>query len=86
MRSSSAPVNAPRRCPNSSDSIRVGESAERFTAWKHVEKSSSKQWRSASKGTKRERPIARATSSLPVPVSPVMSVGTSPMRPISARR
>jgi hypothetical protein len=29
--SDTAPVNAPRRWPNSSDSIRVGDSADRFS-------------------------------------------------------
>jgi hypothetical protein len=62
-RSSRAPENAPRFAPNSSLSISVRGSAPQFTATKAPRRPDSS-W------------IARAVSSLPVPVSPRISTGT----------
>ncbi len=60
-----APVNAPFSWPKSSLSMSVGGSAARFTAMNGP-------------STRREkRCTARATSSLPVPVSPVIKTGVS---------
>ncbi len=56
-----APVNAPRTCPNSSEASNPGVSVAQFSAWKG----------SPARGLSSCR--ARATSSLPVPVSPRMS-------------
>ena len=56
-----APVNAPRAWPNSSDSSKVSGIAPEFTATKRWS------WRGLM------RWIARATASLPVPLSPVSS-------------
>ena len=56
-----APVNAPRTWPNSSDSISVSGSAAQLTRTSGISRCALQSW------------IARATSSLPVPVSPVMS-------------
>ncbi len=80
VRSSTAPVNEPLRWPKSSDSTSVGDSADRLRAMKEERKSSTNAWRRGSKGMKRDMPMARATSSLPVPEGPVMSVVKSPMR------
>src|SRR5437762_2356608 len=41
-RSWRAPVKAPRRWPNSSDSMRVGERAERWSGWKRSPKCTAK--------------------------------------------
>ena len=65
LRSTVAPVNAPRWWPKSSPSIRPGLSAARQTG------------KNARRLRVLWRWIARATSSLPVPLSPVMSTGTS---------
>ena len=56
-----APVKAPRTWPNSSDSSSVSGMAAQFTLMSGMRRSALRSW------------IARATSSLPVPVSPVMS-------------
>ena len=50
-RSCTAPVNAPRRWPKSSDSMSVGASAERFKGWKTAAKSSAKRPLAGSYGT-----------------------------------
>ena len=57
----SAPVNAPRTWPNSSDSSRFSGIAAQFTFTSGISRCALWKW------------IARATISLPVPVSPVMS-------------
>ena len=57
----SAPVNAPRTWPNSSDSSRFSGIAAQFTLTSGISRCALWKW------------IARATISLPVPVSPVMS-------------
>jgi hypothetical protein len=56
-----APVKAPRTCPNSSDSSRFSGIAPQFTAMNGLSLRSERSW------------IARATSSLPVPLSPLTS-------------
>ena len=56
-----APVNAPRTCPKSSDSSSVSGIAAQFTRISGMARCALRSW------------MARATSSLPVPVSPVMS-------------
>ena len=68
-----APVKAPRTCPKSSDSMSVSGIAAQFTLM-------SGRWRCWLRSW-----MARATSSLPVPVSPVSSTvlrdcATSSMR------
>jgi hypothetical protein len=60
-RFSMAPVKEPFTWPKSSDSRRVSGSAEQFSATNGRRARSERSW------------IARATSSLPVPVSPTMS-------------
>ena len=60
-RRSSAPVKAPFSCPNSSEAINVGGMAAQFTLTNARDARCERLW------------IARATSSFPVPVSPVMS-------------
>ncbi len=55
-----APVNAPFSCPNSSDSISVSEIAATFTGTNGSSRRGPCRW------------IARATSSLPVPLSPTI--------------
>jgi hypothetical protein len=60
-------------------STSVGESADRLRALYCGANASTKRERDASKGTKRESPIACATRSLPVPLGPVIKVGTSCM-------
>ena len=56
-----APVKAPFSCPNSSDSMSVSAIAAGLTATKGLSRRGLCRW------------IARAISSLPVPLSPVMS-------------
>ena len=56
-----APVNEPFSCPNSSDSIRSSGMAAQLT------------WTNRSRLRRLLRWIARATSSLPTPLSPAMS-------------
>ena len=56
-----APVNAPRSWPKSSDSTSESGSAAQFTATNGPRWRGPRVW------------IARATHSLPLPVSPVMS-------------
>ena len=56
-----APVNAPRTCPNSSDSSSVSGIAAQFTLMSGMCRCALRSW------------MARATNSLPVPVSPVTS-------------
>ena len=56
-----APVNAPVTWPNSSDSSRVSGIAAQLTLMSGMSRWALRAW------------MARATSSLPVPVSPVMS-------------
>ncbi len=56
-----APVKAPRTWPKSSDSISVSGSAAQFTRTSGISRWALQSW------------MARATSSLPVPVSPMMS-------------
>jgi hypothetical protein len=56
-----APVNAPRTWPKSSDSSSVSGMAAQFTLISGMSRCALRSW------------MARATSSLPVPVSPVMS-------------
>ena len=56
-----APVNAPRTCPNSSDSSSVSGMAAQLTLMSGMSRCALRAW------------MARATSSLPVPVSPVTS-------------
>ena len=60
LRSSVAPVKAPRRWPKSSLSSSPSESAAQLTATKRWSRRGPAAW------------MARATSSLPVPVSPSM--------------
>ena len=60
-RSPVAPVNAPRVCPNSSLSSNSPGIAEQFSGTKSFSLRGDRSW------------IARAASSLPVPVSPVIS-------------
>ena len=60
LRRRTAPVNAPFSCPNSSLSTRPAEIAAQFTLTSSRSRRGLASW------------IARATSSLPVPVSPVM--------------
>ena len=60
MRVRSAPVKAPRTCPNSSDSARASGMAAMFMATKGPPARGLEVW------------ISRATTSLPVPVSPRM--------------
>ncbi len=63
--SATAPVNAPRAWPNSSDSSTVSVSAPQLIG---------------TNGRDARRPcawMARATSSLPVPLSPMMSTGAT---------
>ncbi len=60
-RRAAAPVNAPRSCPNSSDSISVSGMAEQLMATKALFLRGLKEW------------MVRAQSSLPVPDSPVSS-------------
>ena len=50
MRSWTAPVNAPLRWPNNSDSISVGDSADTFSAWNAPSRVAAKVSRSGSKG------------------------------------
>ena len=57
----SAPVNAPRMCPNSSESSSVSDTAPQFSATNGRSRRGELTW------------MARATSSLPVPDSPVIS-------------
>jgi len=54
-----APVKAPRTCPKSSDSISPSGMAPQFTETKGLSRRKLLKW------------IARATSSFPVPLSPV---------------
>jgi hypothetical protein len=61
----SAPVKLPRSCPNSSLSIRLGETAPQFTG------SSMASLRAL------QRCSVSATSSLPVPLSPVINTVAS---------
>ena len=56
-----APVNAPRTWPNSSDSSSVSGIAAQLTLMSGMSRCALRSW------------MARATSSLPVPVSPVIS-------------
>ena len=56
-----APVNAPRTWPNSSDSSNDSGIAAQFTLMSGMSRCALRSW------------MARAISSLPVPVSPVMS-------------
>ena len=56
-----APVKAPRTWPNSSDSSSVSGIAAQLTLMSGMSRCALRSW------------MARATSSLPVPVSPVMS-------------
>ncbi len=72
--SSTAPVNAPFRCPKSSDSTRPWERAAQFTGTKGPRDRVDSSW------------IAWATSSFPVPVSPMTStvVSVSATRRIAA--
>ena len=60
-----APLKAPFVCPKSSPSTSVGGRAARFTATSGPERLAEWAW------------MARAASSLPVPVAPVMSTGRS---------
>ena len=60
-----APLKAPRAWPNSSLSSRLSEKALQFTGTKGASARAPRWWR------------ALATSSLPVPLSPVISTGTS---------
>ena len=55
-----APVKAPAACPNNSDSMRLSGIAEQLTATKGPARRGLASW------------MARATSSLPVPLSPSM--------------
>ena len=55
------PVKAPRTWPNSSDSSRVSGMAAQFTLMSGMSRCALRSW------------MARASSSLPVPVSPMMS-------------
>src|SRR5439155_1569197 len=64
-RSASAPVKLPRSCPKSSESIRPGGTAPQFTRRNGPAARPERVW------------IARATTSLPDPVSPSTSTGTS---------
>ena len=64
-RSLTAPVNAPFTCPNSSLSSSVSEMAAQFTGTKGRVARLEFTW------------MARAISSLPVPLSPVISTVTS---------
>ena len=75
-----APVNAPLRWPNSSDSISVSGYCERLMATKPRAKLTTKAPRRSSKGMKPERPRAIAAAPLPVPVSPSSSVEKSSIR------
>ena len=61
VRSADAPVNAPRLCPNSSDSTRSSGSAAQFSVQNILCRRELPRW------------IARATSSLPLPLSPSIS-------------
>ena len=60
-----APVNAPRSCPNSSASINVSAIAPQFTATNGLSRRALDWW------------MMRATTSFPVPLSPVTSAGAS---------
>ena len=64
-RAATAPVNAPRACPNSSPSISELASAAQSTITNGPAARADASW------------IARAASSLPVPVSPRISTGAS---------
>ena len=64
-RAATAPVNAPRAWPNSSPSISELASAAQSTMTNGPDARADASW------------IARATSSLPVPVSPRISTGAS---------
>ena len=68
-----APVNAPRTWPNSSDSSSVSGIAAQLTLMSGMSRCALRSW------------IARATSSLPVPVSPVMSTVLFGLRPPAPR-
>ena len=73
-----APVNAPRTWPNSSDSSSVSGIAAQLTLMSGMLRCALRAW------------MARATSSLPVPVSPVSSTvlfdsATSSARAITSR-
>ena len=70
----SAPVKAPRVCPNSSDSSRFSGIAAQFTLTSGISRCALWKW------------IARATISLPVPVSPVISTVLFDFATISAVR
>ena len=69
-----APVNAPRTWPNSSDSSSVSGIAAQLTLMSGMSRWALRSW------------MARATSSLPVPVSPVMSTVLLVSATSSARR
>ena len=69
-----APVNAPRTWPKSSDSSSVSGIAAQLTLMSGMSRCALRSW------------IARATSSLPVPVSPVMSTVLLVSATRSARR
>ena len=56
-----APVKAPRTCPNSSDSSRVSGMAAQLTLMSGMWRCGLRSW------------MARASSSFPVPVSPITS-------------
>ena len=78
LRAATAPVKAPRAWPNSSLSRRVSLMAAQLTLTKGLSARFELAW------------IARATSSLPVPLSPVMSTVVSvgamrTMRPSTSR-
>ena len=69
-----APVKAPRIWPNSSDSSSVSGIAAQFTLMSGMSRCALRSW------------MARATSSLPVPVSPVMRTVLLVSATSSARR
>ena len=69
-----ASVTAPRSCPKSSSSMRVSGTAEQDSATSEASARGLRAW------------IARATSSFPVPVAPVMSTDAAAFVSVSIWR
>ena len=73
-RRATAPLNAPRSCPNSSDSSRFSGMAAQFSATNGPAARRERRW------------MCRASTSLPVPDSPVIRMLASDAATCSARR
>jgi len=85
-RSLTAPVNAPRRWAEKLGLDQRGRESRQIEWMERAGQIVGEPLLVGSNGMKRDKPIARATSSLPVPEGPLINVVKSPIRLYSVRR